>query len=377
MQEISKSSIEKLYNELWDYWKSLWTFEQVSKDIFDLLEFPKNKEEIDHNIWVQNLVDIERFPWYNKVVSDNVLSHQFRLYFLVLEAYTFILNTINKSPSKFWLKKKIDLDYLKKIALSHDDVEWINPLKDIPTDIKMNLSENTKNILSLIEDKCINILSVHQKDHLRHTSSRELKFIYKDAEFKKTQEWQLLSFLDKLDWFCFCINELVNWNREFIKPFNNYISILKEIKNNKEKYNLIRWLIDSESFYLIDDFEKSIWQKAIDYVWRDLHSFEYITYTKIIRNIHSIDLFNIDSMIQLEDQIETLVSWVYKKDKSREYYELVNNDENVFTWMFAVPDIRTSRIFFYETWKIAFAKVRYDSWWWKIVNWIDEMYWKK
>jgi len=361
---LEKKDIEILVTELWEYWKTLGTIDEISKSIFEVIELSKkdNIDEDEYKKWVMNLKNTERFAWLNNIISDNVYSHQVRLSELVDEL-SFFLELINIDDSN---DIKINIPYISTLALIHDDVEWVSILKDIPTIIKLALSENSKKILSIIDESCIDLLSKHHYGHLKMYSSKDLKSFYLDSENKITLEWQLLSFLDKIDWFMFTLHELFNWNRDFLEPFGNYLKILKDIKNNKNKYPEIRFLLD----WNISDFKEKVNRAKW---WFDDEEFDYdeIYFKKWSdRSVNVLDLFDIDKLLEIENKLDYILN--YKVVNKKYEYQVLADADNLYP-EFDV-DVITTDIPSYESWKITFAKMYYFNNDWKVVNWYDVMY---
>jgi len=364
---VSKNDIELLLWELWEYWKTLWTVEQVSTDIFNILNLAKNSNwaNIDHKVWVNNLQNTERFPWCEKVISDNVFAHQVRLSEIVDELMFFIEEIVNE-----WnFNSKIDGWYVYWLALVHDDSEWISPLKDIPTTIKLWLSEQSNKILSILEDSFIDILSRFHEDNLKYgMTSDKLKELYLDSENKNSLSWQMVSYLDKVDWFMSCLHEIYNWNEWFKKQFKNYIKILTEIRDNKEKYPKIRFILDWD----INKFQN----KINNLPWFD-SSNDYDYDKSVIkktwnRSSNVLELFNINWLLDIEKYLDKIIdTWII--DKSYEYQILAWAD-----WLHPdfEPNVETTIFKSYEAWKIAYAKMCYIDVNWNKINWYDAMYWK-
>lgn len=377
MSKLTISEVELLVGELWKYWEALWPLEKVIKDIFYVLNLSnqKNKINIDHNVWVQNLIDTQRFPWIEKKVSDNIFTHQVRLFQMIKELDFFILQ-VNLNRLKLNLPREINIEYALNLSLLHDDSEWINPLKDIPTDIKMSLSDEANTILHEIEKACIEVLTIYQKDHLSVRTKEDIKAKYDDAESKTTIEWQLVSYLDKIDWFMFCVHELHLWNRNFIEPFKNYLNILKWIKNDKSKFEKIRFLFESDIELLRElVISKFPYDKMFSKFEED--NKKYIAYTEMIRRLDAIYFFNLDFLLSLEYTFESILKSFEEKwidTRIEEYVELIENDEEHFFFKRAVPNTKTTIYPFYESWKIAFAKVWYSDTRWKNIFWFNLMY---
>jgi len=356
---INWADIKLLISELWEYGESLWPLDKVSRDIFDILNLSSNTSSwVDHNVWVENLMNTQRFPEFQLITHDNIFAHQVRLSNIVKELWYFF-DEINYN---WYFENKISVWYLSSLALVHDDTEWVNPLKDIPTNIKNSLSGKAKIILHDIELACINILANHQIDHLKDFSKEELRGLYFDAESKNSLEWQLLSYLDKVDWFLFTLHEILNCNTEIIEVFNNYINILKSIKEDKSKYPLIRFLIDADIGLLRDVISKSFLFSNQELLWID----ESINDTMKSKLLSFVELFNLDWLIKI--QIEENYSWT-QDDKSD--YETLRDMNWIYTD--AMPKVKSSGIPAYDAWKIAYSNVWYYNWW-ELINWIDLMF---
>lgn len=359
MTTINWADIKLLISELWDYGKSLWPLDKVSRDIFDVLNLSSSTSTwIDHNLWVKNLMNTQRFPEFELITHDNIFAHQVRLSNIVRELWYFF-DEINYNWY-FW--NKINVGYLFSLALVHDDTEWVNPLKDIPTNLKNSLSDKAKVILHDIEKACIDVLVKHQIDHLKDFSKEDLRWLYFDAESKTSLEWQLLSYLDKVDWFLFTLHEIRNWNSQMIEAFNNYINILKSIKEDKSKYPLIRFLIDADIDLLRDVISKSFLFSNQELLWID----ESINDIMKTRLLSFVELFNLDWLTKI--QIEKTDNWT--QDDKNDYETL--RDMN---WIYTdtMPKVKSSWIPAYDAWKIAYSNVWYYNWW-DLVNWTDLMF---
>jgi hypothetical protein len=230
----------------------------------------------------------------------------------------------------------------------------------------MWLSIKSNETLSIIENACINVLAKHQKEHLKLYSEENLKKLYLDSEKKITLEWQLLSYLDKVDWFLFCVHELHNWNKDFLAPFNNYIKILKNIKNNKSKYPKIRFFLDSD----IKKLKSIVWDSFIFETQKYIDWNEEISRKMYDRYSNILELFNIEWLLNIANDLENIIkNWVVNK---KEDYKRIAKSNRVFSD--STPEISTTNLPAYEAWKIAFAKIWYDDWNWNMIYWFDAMY---
>jgi len=313
---------------------------------------------VDHNIWVENLMNTQRFPEFELITHDNIFSHQVRLSNIVRELWYFF-DEINYN---WYFEKRINVWYLISLALVHDDTEGINPLKDIPTNLKNSLSDKAKIILHDIENACIDVLSNYQTEHLEKYSKDKLKWLYIDAELKTSLEWQLLSYLDKVDWFLFTLHEINNWNTHIIQAFNNYVDILKSIKEDKSKYKMIRFLIDADINLLRNIILKSFLFSNQEIIWLD----NSIADNMKSRLFSFIDLFNLEWLIKI--QINENVKLIYD-DKN--YYQFLSDMRWIYTT--SMPKIKSSGIPAYDAWKIAYSNVWYYNWW-ELINWTDLMF---
>lgn len=359
MTTINWADIKLLVSELWEYGESLWPLDKVSRDIFDVLNLSsKASTWIDHNFWVKNLMNTQRFPEFELITHDNIFAHQVRLSNIVKEL-SYFFDEINYN---WYFDNKINVWYLFSLALVHDDTEWVNPLKDIPTNIKNSLSDKAKTILHDIEKACIDVLVNHQIDHLKDFSKEDLRWLYFDAESKTSLEWQLLSYLDKVDGFLFTLHEIYNWNTQMVVAFNNYIDILKSIRDDKNKYKMIRFLIDADIDLLRNIISKSFLFSNQELLWID----ESINDTMKNKLLSFVELFNLDWLIKIK--IEENDNWTH--DNKSDYETL--RDMN---WIFTdnMPKIKSSGILAYDAWKIAYSTVWYYNWW-ELVNWTDLMF---
>ena len=361
---LKQKDIKLLIEELWEYWKTLWTVDEISKSVFDVIKLSNSEEvgENEYKKWVNNLKETERFAWLDNIISDNVYSHQIRLSEFVDEL-SFFLDLFNKDKTN---NININIGYLWTLALIHDDVEWVSIFKDIPTIIKMALSEQSKKILSIIDDSCINLLSKHQNNHLIFYTSEQLKNFYLDSENKITLEWQMLSFLDKVDGFMFTLHELFNWNRDFLEPFGNYLKILKDIKNNKNKYPEIRFLLDWDISEFKENVNKAKW--LFDDEEFDYDEMYFKKWSN--RSVNVLDLFDIDKLLEIESKLDYILN--YKVVNKKYEYQVLADADNLYPEF--ETDVSTTDIPSYESWKITFAKMTYTSKEWNIINWYDVMY---
>ncbi len=371
MQALEKTDIEYLLLELGEYWKSLWDISSVSEEVFEIINTANGNTNTsyDHKVWVKNTMDLRRFPMLDKILDDNVFSHQLRL-FQILKELTYFFNIINQERPEW---DKIDLKYALNLASIHDDTEWVNPFKDIPTIIKISLSDKAKEILDEVEIACIEILSKNQSDHLKIESTEDLKSKYLDSLNKNSMEWQLVSYLDKVDWFMYCVHEIFAWNKQFLSPFQDYVRFLTEIRDNKSKYPKIRYLIDGDK----NDFEKKVTSWFPYNINRILSKQELTAYSELNRRKNAVKLFDIDSLLTIVPHVLDIHNNSETNllvDKKPEYRELIINDSKNHLNKLPLADIYTTQYEFYEAWKIAYAKIWYQELNWNIKFWFDMMY---
>ncbi|MDD2907274.1 MAG: HD domain-containing protein [Candidatus Gracilibacteria bacterium] len=346
MVSINGEDIKSLISELGEYGESLGPLDDVSKDILEILNMStKASSEVNHNVWIENLMNTQRFPEFKLLTHDNIFAHQVRLSNIVREL-SYFFDEINFHGH---FQTRINVGYLFSLALVHDDTEGINPLKDIPTNLKNSLSDKSKKILYEIEKSCIDVLSNHQIEHLKDFSKDELRGLYFDAESKTSLEGQLLSYLDKVDGFLFTLHEIYNGNTGLIIAFNNYINILKSIKEDKNKYPMIRFLIDADIDSLRNIIGNSFLFSNQELIGMDLQIGDNMKN----RLLGFVELFNLEGLIKID--IDRIIKSDNQNNKSD--YETLRDMTGIFTD--SMPQIKSTGIIAYDAWKIAYSNVGY------------------
>lgn len=126
--------------------------------------------------------------------------------------------------------------YLTLYAKVHDILEGLSPFWDIPTPLKLWLSNRSQEVMDIVERKLWEILI--SKIPLSEYWDEYDEDMLEDMITKKSLESQVLSYFDKVDWFIACFHELIAWNGNFREPFANYIAIFKDIKAWRKLPNL-------------------------------------------------------------------------------------------------------------------------------------------
>jgi 5'-deoxynucleotidase YfbR-like HD superfamily hydrolase len=189
--------------------------------------------------WFENLdtwiYKLKRFsPHAPMFYRDFVWIHLVRMW-LIWPCLQYI---IQYGDEKLWLRDKcknpregFDFRYFLTMLERHDDSEIFSPLWDIPSHIKYNLSEKSKQILEQIEISIEECLSKNYQSVEYYNQEEKMKGLFIDARQKITLEAQVMSYLDKVDGFMMAFHEVAAGNATFIVPLQNYIQILKDIQS--------------------------------------------------------------------------------------------------------------------------------------------------
>ncbi len=310
--------IELLTQELW--YEDNSEKQIIINQVRNILNWSLNEESLAFNV-PQRLKEMKRFKTINRMLyRDSVYMHSLRLNKLLILCSSFI----DFISFRNWIK--FDFWYSSNYCLYHDDSEWILPFWDIPTNIKNNLSDKSKNTLEAIELKIVEIL---MSVWLIWLDKEWQKSLYKDVVKKTSLEAILMSYLDKIDWLMSCFHEILAWNEEAMWPFMYYINYFKKLRNSS-------WVLSPFFNTSRQEFEKY---------------FEDICNDEDFR-IFGFSIFDLDAIIDLENKVgELLNNWKTHTKKSIE-------SENY--WVNS-----------YKLWKHAYLMIWYQTFMWEEYSPID------
>lgn len=248
---VSDDDINILLNEIETPESEVETVRKLTQDILALTE----QEALSGNNPALNrmiaLTDdrawyLPRFEDYEMVYRDYVGIHSERIS---------LLCWTNRPLFKeiFW--PDFNDHYLTLYARVHDILEWLSPFWDIPTPLKLSMTQRSKDVMDLVERKLWEIYI--RRLPLAHGEYEYDEAMLEDMITKESLESQVLSYFDKVDGFITCFHELVAWNDTFLEPFHNYIAIFKDIKSGVKLPNLqvyFNWGSSSDTYWELKAF---------------------------------------------------------------------------------------------------------------------------
>ena len=218
-------------------WLSRWQISYTADDINNRLEKEKRWRGMSMN-----------FP-------DNVALHSERVKKMA-EVSSSLLSS---------LYTDFDLEYFVFLAKFHDLPEAISPVWDIPSPFKIKFNANDLVTATKVDIIAIERLLLTYPFPPLKNGSDSRRALY-DSLTKGSLEMQVVSYLDKLDWFFTCIQEVLSgnskkykqkrlWTKSFLDKALWYIDVLKEIKAGK-KLSLLQTAFvqisqDDKSFFNI------------------------------------------------------------------------------------------------------------------------------
>lgn len=222
---ISDHDINVLLNEIETPESKIEQVRKLTQEILSLTQeqaTEKTSPELSRMLYLtdERAKHIPRFEHIPMVYRDYVGVHSDRIMLL------FWLNRWVLFKQIFW--DDFNDHYLTLYAKVHDILEGLSPFWDIPTPLKLWLSDRSQEVMDIVERKLWEILiaKIPLSDYWDEYDEAMLE----DMITKRSLESQVLSYFDKVDWYITCFHELIAWNKDFLEPFNNYIAIFKDIK---------------------------------------------------------------------------------------------------------------------------------------------------
>lgn len=283
--------------------------------------------EIDNTLW--RAVYLPRFKGMNMIYQDYVGLHQQKVSALIIQTLDYI---------QFFFPD-IRIHYLKDLSDYHDVLEWVSPFWDIPTPIKLALSEKSQQTIDIVEDRLGQIF-FYMRPLI--TFPEHTEEVLEDIIWKHSIESKVLSYFDKFEGFMTCIHELVAGNEDFYTPFENYIKIFQDIKSGK-KLPEIQILLQNRERYLEDLQSRS-------------HMYSPEVYSSIVQ---SSSIFDIDSMLEIADRVNEIFD-KYSSTKSMQVN--INNDLWIACYGYWKNAIRKMVLFNTSEWYWDSTKILCERW---------------